>query len=71
MQIFRLSENGIFIAKKDFFFMKKKNYKNTYLGLSQRKADTKETLNFCPKSWVNPFGKMEFFRLCENDVFKV
>ena len=24
MQIVRLSENGIFIAKKDFFFMKKK-----------------------------------------------
>ena len=68
MQIFRLSENGIFIAKKAFFFIKK-NYKNAYLGLSQRRADTKETLNFCPKSWKN--GKMEIFRLCENDIFKV
>ena len=70
MQIFRLSENGIFIVEKAFFFIKK-NYKNTYLGLFQRKADTKETLNFCPKSWVNPFGKMEIFRLCENDIFIV
>ena len=70
MQIFRLSENGIFIRfKKPSFY--KKNYKNIYLGLFQRKADTKETLTFCPKSWVNSFGKMEIFRLCENDIFKV
>ena len=53
------------------FFFIKKNYENTYLSLFQRKADTKETLNFCPKSRVKPFGKMEIFRLCENDIFKV
>ena len=22
-------------------------------------------------SWVNPFGKMQIFRLCENDIFIV
>ena len=52
------------------FFFIKKNYENTYLSLFQRKADTKETLNFCPKSRVKPFGKMEIFRLCENAFLK-
>ena len=58
------------ILKKSFLYFTSllfytKNYENTYLSLFQRKADTKETLNFCPKSRVKPFGKMEIFRLRE------
>ena len=50
--------------KRHFYSLKsllfyKQHHKNTYLGPFQRKADSKEILNFWRKSWVNLFGKMK------------
>ena len=60
--------NAIFstMCKRHFHSLKsllvyKQHHINTYLGPFQRKAYSKEILNFWRKSWVNPFGKMPIF----------
>ena len=49
------------------FFLKP--YQTVYRGMFYRTTHIQEILNFRPKSWVNPFGKMQLVRLFENDLF--
>ena len=48
-----------------------KHYQTIYKAYSIEKLHMKEILNFWPKSWTNPFAKVQIFRLFENDLFKV
>ena len=40
-----------------------------FAGLYCLKRKVRKMAIFRPKPWVNPFGKMSIFRLCEHFVF--
>ena len=66
--IFRHSKVLVFIAKKGVFFVleyRKSHYPNQYC--LKKRVGKMAILG--PKPWINPFGKMSFFRILELLVF--
>ena len=52
----------VFILVKKSFFSVQKIINLYFWSYFQRKKMTKKIAFFLPKAWVNPFGKMSFFR---------
>ena len=83
MSIFRLLEKNVNLEKMSifrlfltfcFYSLKKafslcRDRKRHLPGLYCLTRKVGKMTIFGPKPWVNPFGKMSIFRLCENFVF--
>ena len=70
MQIFLLFQKKPFYSLKRLVFSLK-HYLQLFQGVFSIKTDMHESSNFEPKPSVNPFAKMQIFRLFENDFFTV
>ena len=66
MAIFRLFELVVSLERR---FIVLKYHKRYFPGLFCLKKIVEEMTIFGPKPWVNPFGKMEIFRLFGLVVF--
>ena len=54
-------------------FSKKSSHRRNFEFLIKTPLEKMQNFStsFDCVSWVNPFGKMQIFRLCENDIFIV
>ena len=65
---FSASSTSCFYSLETRFFVLKYHQRH-FPGLYCKKKKVRKMAIFGPKPWVNPFGKMSFFRLFELLVF--
>ena len=73
---FSKNANFLDFLKMTFYSLERllfslKRYLEVFPGVFSIKTNMHEISNLWPKSWVNPFAKMQIFWLFENDLFIV